>query len=172
MQRAGSNNMCLNNHIVKGCINPLQSRIIMREPKYLDLKLKSMKLLRKKFISCEVTNDPTQAYILNNHQVDPSMTVPQLCLKRQAAEMDFFIQTASHQVNVLIGEEGLKFSCFPAVDVSINGQNVTCHQGSSLNPSVRTLHSFKMEEQEFIEEAINSYKFLANSKRRKAKCTS
>ena len=63
MQRAGSSNMCLSNHILRGCINPLQSRIILREPKYLDLKLKSMKLLRRKYISCEVTNDPTQAYI-------------------------------------------------------------------------------------------------------------
>ena len=121
-----------------------------------------MKLLRKKYISCEVTDDPTQAYILNNHQVDPSTTVPHLCLKRQAAEMDFFIRTAQHQVNVLIGEKELKFSCFPAVDVSINGRNVSCQQDSTLNPSVRTLHSFKMEQQEFIEEAINSYKFLAN----------
>ena len=87
-----------------------------------------MKMVRKKYVLCDLTGDSGQAYILNNQQMSPESFVPQHCLKRQAEETDFFVKTPRHQVNVLIGEESLKFSCHPPVEVEINGKNISCQK--------------------------------------------
>ena len=92
MQRAGSDDLCLNNRIVQGCVNPSQSRLILRNPKVLDLRLNHIHLAQKKFISCDVTQDPEKVYVFNNKEVGPESSFPHLCLERRANNADFFHQ--------------------------------------------------------------------------------
>ena len=160
-QRAGSGDLCLNNRIVQGCVNPSQSRLILRNPKVLDLRLNHIHLAQKKFISCDVTQDPEKVYVFNNKEVGLGSTFPHLCLERRSTGADFFIRTASHHVNVLINDRELKISCAPTAEVVVNGKNVTCQQQSAKNPSFHALHSFRIDDKEFIAESVTNYKFLA-----------
>ena len=154
MQRQGNPNVCIHNRVLQGCINPLQSRLILRQPGYLDLRLRGLQLSNREFVSCDVLPTPLKAYVFNNRQVPPGSAAHHQCLTREAEESDFFIKTGTHHINILVNPTTLQVSCAPTLNVTINGVNISCQTGSKDNPAFSQIHSFRLGDEEYIAETI------------------
>ena len=161
MQKIGSNHFCVHSPVAQGCFNPRQSRMVLSSPQYLDLRTENLQLEQKVFVSCDLIPDNSKAFMFNNMQLGTELAQEKYCFLRDSYESDFFISTQEHKVNVLIGERQLKISCYPPVNVTVNNRSTFCNTESNKNPKFHSLHSFRIDGQEYISESINTYKFLS-----------
>ena len=167
-QRNNKKYFCLSNSIVSGCFLSKESRIILKTPYFLDLKAITLELEKKHYISCDIGLDPSKTVLYNNqvtsYQSYKILSNSNNCnLKRSVKTSDFFLETSTVKINVLISEKSFRFSCYPTMNISVNGEFFLCNRTSISNPAFDKIKSIQINNREYLQDHLTTYSFLASA---------
>ena len=94
-QRNNQEFFCLMNSLVSGCFWAKDSRIILKNPYFLDLKATKLHLSKRHYISCDINPNPAKTVLYNNQITTLAsyeiLSLGKNCqLERAVTDGDFF----------------------------------------------------------------------------------